>query len=124
MTSDVLDLEYLDFVFDCHEIDKLDAIKDNSLDVITFTNVLHHLKDSIAFLNRAASKLKSGGQVIATEPFFNRINSHLQIFASRAGRFPDCRAGTDLCGRTTGIRQHCIAVVNLFPDTRLAATLE
>src|SRR6266481_9463506 len=31
ITSDVLDLEYLDLVFDCHEIDKLDSIKDNSI---------------------------------------------------------------------------------------------
>src|SRR3954470_15472121 len=30
-SSDVLDLDYLDLVFDCHEIDKLDAIKDSSL---------------------------------------------------------------------------------------------
>src|SRR5438132_14111692 len=71
ITSDVLDLDYLDLVFDCHEIDKLDAIRDNSLDVITLTNVLHHLKSPIAFLDRAASKLKSGGKVIATEPFFS-----------------------------------------------------
>ena len=28
VTSDVLDLDYLDLVFDCHEIDKLDAIED------------------------------------------------------------------------------------------------
>ena len=38
ITSDVLDLDYLDLIFDCHEIDKLGAIKDNSLDVITLTN--------------------------------------------------------------------------------------
>src|SRR5437764_4610905 len=44
ITSDVLDLDYLDFVFDCHEIDKLDAIKDNRFDVITLTNVLYYLK--------------------------------------------------------------------------------
>ncbi len=75
VTSDVLDLDYLDLVFDCHEIDKLDAIKDNSLDVITLTNVLHHLKNPIAFLNRAASKLKSGGKVIATEPFFSLLST-------------------------------------------------
>ncbi len=75
VTSDVLDLNYLDLVFDCHEIDKLDAIKDESLDVITVTNVLHHLKDPIAFLNRAASKLKSGGKVIATEPFFSLLST-------------------------------------------------
>src|SRR5438094_10668773 len=34
ITSDVLDLDYLDLVFDCHQIDKLDAIEDDSLDVI------------------------------------------------------------------------------------------
>src|SRR5436309_3395536 len=56
VTSDVLDLSYLDLVFDCHEIDKLDAIKDNSLDVITLTNVLHYLKSPIAFIKRAASE--------------------------------------------------------------------
>jgi SAM-dependent methyltransferase len=75
ITSDVLDLNYLNFVFDCHEIDKLDAIKDKSIDVITLTNVLHHLKSPIAFLNRAASKLKSGGKVIATEPFFSVLST-------------------------------------------------
>ena len=71
----MLDLDYLDLVFDCHEIDKLDAIKDESLDVITLTNVLHHLKSPIAFLNRAASKLKHGGKVIATEPFFSFLST-------------------------------------------------
>jgi SAM-dependent methyltransferase len=74
-TSDVLDLDYLDFVFDCHEIDKFDAIRDEGLDVITLTNVLHHLKRPIAFLNRAANKLKPGGQVIATEPFFSLVST-------------------------------------------------
>jgi ubiquinone/menaquinone biosynthesis C-methylase UbiE len=75
VTSDVLDLDYLDFVFDCHEIDKLDAIKDKSLDLITLTNVLHHLKSPIAFLNRAAAKLKPSGKVIATEPSFSVLST-------------------------------------------------
>ena len=75
VTSDVLNLDYLDLVFDCHEIDKLDAIKDDSLDVLTLTNVLHHLKSPIAFLNAAAAKLKSGGKVIATEPFFSTLST-------------------------------------------------
>ena len=75
VTSDLLDLDYLDLVFDCHEIDKLDAIKDKSLDVITLTNVLHHLKSPIAFLNRAANKLKPGGKVVATEPFFSLLST-------------------------------------------------
>jgi SAM-dependent methyltransferase len=75
VTSDVLDLDYLDLVFDCHEIDKFDAIRDESLDVITLTNVLHHLKRPIAFLNRAANKLKPSGKVIATEPFFSHVST-------------------------------------------------
>ena len=62
VTSDVLELDYLDLVFDCHEIDKLVRIEDNSLDVITLTNVLHHLKSPIDFLNAAAAKLKPGGK--------------------------------------------------------------
>jgi hypothetical protein len=77
VTSDVLDLDYLDLVFDCHEIDKLNAVKDNSLDIITLTNVLHHLKNPIAFLNCAASKLKSRGKVIATEPFFSALSTFI-----------------------------------------------
>jgi SAM-dependent methyltransferase len=75
VTSDVLDLDYLDLVFDCHEIDEVDAIRDESLDVITLTNVLHHLKSPIEFLNRAANKLKPGGKVIATEPFFSLVST-------------------------------------------------
>jgi SAM-dependent methyltransferase len=75
MTSDVLDLDYLDLVFDCHQIDKLGMINDRSLDVITLTNVLHHLRSPIAFLNRAATKLKPAGKVIATEPFFSALST-------------------------------------------------
>ena len=75
VTSDVLELDYLDLVFDCHEIDKFDGIRDRSLDIITLTNVLHHLKSPIAFLNLAANKLKTGGKVIATEPFFSLLST-------------------------------------------------
>jgi hypothetical protein len=49
--------------------------KTTASDVITLTSVLHHLKSPIAFLNRAASKLKSGGKVIATEPFFSTVST-------------------------------------------------
>jgi SAM-dependent methyltransferase len=74
VTSDILELDYLDLVFDCHEIDKLAVVEDNSLDVITLTNVLHHLKSPIDFLNSAAAKLKPGGKVIATEPYFSVLS--------------------------------------------------
>ena len=105
VTSDVLELDYLDLVFDCHEIDKLVRIEDNSLDVITLTNVLHHLKSPIDFLNAAAAKLKPGGKVIATEPLFlSAVELHLQISASRTSWFHDFRAGVGRSRGAAGLR--------------------
>ena len=75
LTSDVLAFDYLDYAFDCHSIDQFEAITNQSLDVITLTNVLHHLRNPIDFLNKSASKLKPGGKVIATEPFFSVIST-------------------------------------------------
>jgi SAM-dependent methyltransferase len=75
LTSDVLELDYLDYVFDCHSIDQVAEIPDSSLDVITLTNVLHHLKDPVEFLNRAAGKLKQGGKIIATEPYLSKLST-------------------------------------------------
>jgi len=43
--------------------------------VITLTNVLHHLKSAILFLNSAAAKLKSRGKVIATERLFSVLST-------------------------------------------------
>jgi SAM-dependent methyltransferase len=73
-TSDVLNLPYLEHVFDCHEIDCYDRIPDHSLDVITLTNVLHHLRDPLKFLGAATVKLKPGGQVILVEPYFSLVS--------------------------------------------------
>jgi len=100
VTSDVLDLDYLDFVFDCHEIDKLSAIKDNSLDVITLTNVLHHLKSPIVFLNSAAAKLKSGGKMVATEPFFSALSS--LIFKYLHHEAVDCQISEPVLKKVSG----------------------
>jgi SAM-dependent methyltransferase len=75
LTSDVLNLDYLDYTFDCHRIDEFEPITEGSLDVITLTNVLHHLKSPIAFITKAAKKLKSGGVIIATEPYFSVIST-------------------------------------------------
>jgi SAM-dependent methyltransferase len=74
ITSDVLELEYLDYVFDCHFIDRFDPIAHESMDIIALTNVLHHLKDPIDFLTKAASKLKPGGKLVATEPYFSTLS--------------------------------------------------
>jgi SAM-dependent methyltransferase len=75
LTSDVLELDHLNYVFDCHSIDRFDPIANESLDVIALTNVLHHLKDPIDFLNKAAAKLKAGGKIIATEPYFSTLST-------------------------------------------------
>ncbi|RFB97847.1 SAM-dependent methyltransferase [Rhizobium leguminosarum bv. trifolii] len=74
ITSDVLKLDYLDFVFDCHEIASLPDIADHSVDVITMTNVLHHLKDPLAFLRGATRKLTKGGRVYVTEPYLSWLS--------------------------------------------------
>jgi SAM-dependent methyltransferase len=79
-TSDVLELDYLDYVFDCHHIDEFEPIVDASLDVITLTNVLHHLKSPIDFLIKAARKLKPGGALVATEPYFSVLSRFIYRF--------------------------------------------
>ncbi len=74
ITSDVLKLEHLDFVFDCHDIADFTEIADHSIDIITLTNVLHHLKDPIQFLRDARSKLVNGGHVYIVEPYFSFLS--------------------------------------------------
>ncbi len=76
ITSDVMPLDYVDHVFDCHDIDRVAAIADGSLDAITLTNVLHHLRQPVRFLHNAAAKLRPGGCVVATEPYFS-VFGHL-----------------------------------------------
>jgi SAM-dependent methyltransferase len=71
MTSDVLPLDHVDLVFDCHAIEGLEDIDEGSIDIVTMTNVLHHLKDPLAFLRAAAVKLAPGARVYMTEPYFS-----------------------------------------------------
>ncbi len=74
ITSDILDLEYLDYQMDCHRIDEVRYIANESLDIITLTNVLHHLKDPLSFLAKASAKLKQGGRIIMVEPYFSVLS--------------------------------------------------
>lgn len=80
ITSDILPMGHIDLVFDAHKIDELNQVPDESLDVITMTNVLHHLERPIDFLNAAAIKLKPGGQVVLVEPFFSWISSLIFLY--------------------------------------------
>jgi SAM-dependent methyltransferase len=80
ITSDVLALDYLDMVFDCHNIADFSNIPDHSIDVITLTNVLHHLRDPIQFLCSATRKLTKGGQIFIVEPYFSVLSYPLFKF--------------------------------------------
>jgi len=80
ITSDVLTLEHLDIVFDCHNIAEFSEIQDHSIDVITLTNVLHHLRDPIYFLRNSTRKLKKGGEVFIVEPYFSVLSYPLLKF--------------------------------------------
>ncbi len=74
LTSDILGLDYLDHQIDCQKIDRCLAIPDSTLDIITMTNVLHHLQDPIACLKKMSFKLKPGGSVIMAEPYYSYIS--------------------------------------------------
>ena len=75
LTSDIIDVDYVDYVFDCQNIDAVNDIHDESVDCIVFTNVLHHVENPILFFIKSAKKLKRGGQIIATEPYFSILSS-------------------------------------------------
>lgn len=74
ITSDILDLDHLDLVFDCLEIGNVSSIPDHSINILTMTNVLHHLRDPIRFLQEATRKLTPGGHVYMVEPFFSTVS--------------------------------------------------
>jgi len=80
IATDVLTLEHLDIVFDCHDIADFSEIPDHSIDVITLTNVLHHLRDPIHFLRKATRKLAKGGQIFIVEPYFSVLSYPLFKF--------------------------------------------
>ena len=55
---------------------ELPDLPDESFDIITLTNVqASPLRSPLEFLNRAAVKLKQGGKIIATEPYFSVIST-------------------------------------------------
>jgi hypothetical protein len=85
LTSDILELDYLDYVFDCQKINESDFIADGSLDCISLTNVLHHLKDPVDFLLRAEKKLKDGGSIIFTEPYLSALSSPIYKYLHPEG---------------------------------------
>ena len=113
MTSDVLRLDYLDHVFDCHAIDTFDGIPDRSLDMMIMTNVLHHLKAPVEFLLKARAKMKPGGTVVIVEPYFSTVSASRRS-PSRATPIwprmsPMIRSGVRLFARRIPSRSVCIS---------------
>jgi len=80
ITSDILELDYLDMIFDCQNIDEIQEIPNSSLDIICLTNALHHLARPVDFLEKASVKLKKGGVIILTEPFFSWMSMPIYKF--------------------------------------------
>jgi len=80
LTSDIMPLDYLDYVFDAHDIDCVSGIENESLDVIALTNVLHHLQDAIRFLSRARNKLRTGGKIVMVEPYFSNLSKLIYLY--------------------------------------------
>ena len=80
ITSDVLRLPYLDYTFDCHEIDCFDKIPDGSVDIISLTNVLHHLKNPVQFILNAHKKLNHSGYIVMTEPYLSVLSYFIYNF--------------------------------------------
>jgi len=76
LTSDCMDLDYLDYRLDFCRIDEYPLIPKESLDVITMTNVLHHLRTPVEALIKAREKLKKGGIIIMAEPYYSTV-SHI-----------------------------------------------
>jgi len=74
LTSDIMPLSHIDYVFDAHDIGNLPVIENESLDLVLLTNVLHHLQNPLKFLNGAKNKLHSEGRIILVEPYFSTIS--------------------------------------------------
>ena len=75
--SDVLPVPDSDLVLDARNI----PLKDNSLDGIVMTDVLHHVQDCSAFFTEATRVVRPGGKLAMIEPWNNPwarfIYSHL-----------------------------------------------
>lgn len=79
-TSDIMKLDYVDYQFDALEIDTCNELEGLSFDIITFSNVLHHLRKPLDFLERCEKKLKPGGKLIFLEPDYSLLSNLVYKF--------------------------------------------
>ncbi|MCK5539435.1 MAG: methyltransferase domain-containing protein [Deltaproteobacteria bacterium] len=79
ITSDIMSLDHVDHVFDAHDIGCVSVVKNESLDLIILTNVLHHLRNPLDFLADAGRKLQTGGRIIMVEPYFSTLSRSIYL---------------------------------------------
>jgi len=75
-TSDILPLDHCDYKFDALKIDDLNELDGKTFDIITFSNVLHHIEKPLDFLLKCEKRLNENGRLIFLEPylsFFSRF---------------------------------------------------
>jgi len=70
-TSDILPLDFVDYHFNALDINTCKQLEGQTFDIITFSNVLHHLERPIDFLTACQKKLNSGGKIIFLEPYLS-----------------------------------------------------
>ena len=87
ITSEIFPIPGIDYIIDAHNI----PLKDNTLDCIVMTDVLHHIPDVSKFFQEANRCIKVGGCIVMIEPWNNPWakwvfqNLHHEPFDTNAG---------------------------------------
>lgn len=76
-TNDIMPLSFIDFKFDALEIDSCKELEGKTFDIITFSNVMHHLKKPIDFIIKCNKKLNNNGKIIFLEPHFGFLSGFI-----------------------------------------------
>jgi len=79
-TSDIMKLDYVDYQFDALEMDTCKELEGLTFDIITFSNVLHHIRKPLDFLDICEKKLKANGKIIFLEPDHSLLSSFIYLF--------------------------------------------
>lgn len=81
ITTDIIQVLWLDAVFDAHRI----PFKDETIGNILMLDVFHHLSSPIEFLYEARRVLKPGGRVLMVEPYVSKISYFLYRYLHPEG---------------------------------------
>jgi SAM-dependent methyltransferase len=72
-----LPLDFVEYHFDAREMESCEALKGKTFDVITFSNVLHHIRQPLELLKSCEKKLNENGRVIFLEPNFSLLSGFI-----------------------------------------------